>query len=279
MDDFAVFILTHGRADKVRTVKALERGNYTGKYYIVIDSGDDQADKYYKKYGDKVLMFDKAKVKPFDLADNFNKLGVVVFARNVCFEFAQKLNIKYFLELDDDYIRFEYRTVKGGHYNTVRCLQLDRLFQAMINFLETSGALTVAFAQGGDVVGGVNNKRIYKRVLRKAMNTFFCTMDRPFQFVGRINEDVNSYTSFGKVGKLLFTVMDVDIVQVQSQKSKGGMTELYLDTGTYLKSFYPVMISPSCVKIKAMGETHMRLHHSINWDRCVQKILSERYKK
>ena len=30
-DDFAVFILTHGRADNVATIKALRRGDYSGK--------------------------------------------------------------------------------------------------------------------------------------------------------------------------------------------------------------------------------------------------------
>lgn len=51
-DDFAVFILTHGRADKVVTLKrVLQAGNYTGKWYMVIDNEDDQADAYIKKYG------------------------------------------------------------------------------------------------------------------------------------------------------------------------------------------------------------------------------------
>ena len=40
-DDFAVFILTHGRADNVVTVKALEKGGYTGKTYFIIDDEDD----------------------------------------------------------------------------------------------------------------------------------------------------------------------------------------------------------------------------------------------
>lgn len=49
--------------------------------------------------------------------------------------------------------------------------------------------------------------------------------------------------------------------------------------GTYLKSFYSVMWAPSCVKIGAMGDTHKRIHHSITWDKCAPKILSEKWKK
>ena len=35
-DDFAILILTHGRADNVMTTKALEKSGYTGKIYYVI---------------------------------------------------------------------------------------------------------------------------------------------------------------------------------------------------------------------------------------------------
>ena len=43
MDNFAVFILSHGRPDHIKTLKALQKGHYTGKTYIVIDNEDDTA--------------------------------------------------------------------------------------------------------------------------------------------------------------------------------------------------------------------------------------------
>ena len=36
-NDFAVFILTHGRADNVVTVPAIKKAGYTGKIYFIID--------------------------------------------------------------------------------------------------------------------------------------------------------------------------------------------------------------------------------------------------
>lgn len=57
------------------------------------------------------------------------------------------------------------------------------------------------------------------------------------------------------------------------------MSDLYLDSGTYVKSFYTVMFAPSCTTIKPMGDKHMRLHHSIKWDSAVPKIVSEDLKK
>ena len=41
-DDFAVFILSHKRADRVLTVESLKKCGYTGKYYIICDNEDPQ---------------------------------------------------------------------------------------------------------------------------------------------------------------------------------------------------------------------------------------------
>lgn len=43
-NDFCVFILTHGRADNVVTLKTLLADGYTGDWYMVIDDEDDQED-------------------------------------------------------------------------------------------------------------------------------------------------------------------------------------------------------------------------------------------
>lgn len=279
-DDFAVFILSHGRADKIKTLHSLEKGNYTGKTFIVIDNEDETAEEYYKLYGERVIMFDKLEIaKRFDTGDNFNERRTIVYARNACFDIAEKLGLKYFLELDDDYTSFMFRKIKGDKLIGIECRQLDRLFERMIDFLEESNALTVAFAQGGDFIGGANSKTFKKKLLRKAMNTFFCKTENRFDFLGRINEDVNTYTSLGSKGKLLLTVTDACITQVQTQKNGGGMTDVYLDSGTYLKSFYSVMYSPSCVKIGVMGASSLRIHHHVYWNNCTPKIVNERWKK
>ncbi|HDQ7021628.1 TPA: hypothetical protein QBH20_004630, partial [Escherichia coli] len=103
--------------------------------------------------------------------------------------------------------------------------------------------------------------------------------DRPFSFMGRINEDVNTYTNLGRCGELFMTIGAVQLGQKQTQKNSGGMTELYLDSGTYVKSFYSVMYAPSCVKISLMGASHKRIHHQVTWNNAAVKILHEKYRK
>lgn len=280
-NDFAVFILTHGRPDNVITYETLKKFNYKGRYYLVIDNEDDKAEQYYKNFGKKnVVMFDKPKIATeFDTVDNSGDRKTVVYARNACFNIAKEKGIKYFLELDDDYNEFRIRYQNNGVLKSAKITDINKLFELMIDFLETSGALTVAFAQGGDYIGGVGSNVWGQQLARKAMNTFFCKTDRRFDFIGRINEDVNTYTSRGIKGDLMFTLARVMINQGTTQANEGGMTDVYLDSGTYVKSFFTIITSPSCTRISTMGNKFRRIHHKILWDKCTPKIINEKYKK
>lgn len=95
-DNFCVFILSHGRADNVITLKALQKAGYTGKWFIVIDNEDEQAKIYYSTYGvDHVVMFDKLAIsETFDTADTFDDRRTIVYARNACFKIAAEKKYK-----------------------------------------------------------------------------------------------------------------------------------------------------------------------------------------
>ena len=278
--DFAVFILSHGRADNVITWGTLDRCGYTGRRYVVVDNEDDQEEQYRKRFGKAVLVIDKREIeKQFDTFDNRDERRTVVFARNACFDLARQVGVKYFLELDDDYTEFLSRWVKDRRLMSARITDFDGLCEAMIDFLETSGAKTVCFAQGGDFIGGANNPRFQRGLMRKAMNSFFCSVERPFQFLGRVNEDVNTYTTLGSRGDLFLTVCRLMLTQKQTQANSGGMTDVYIDGGTYTKTFYTVMCMPSAVTVSIMGQSHLRMHHKIRWENCVPQILSERWRR
>lgn len=279
-EDFAAFVLTHGRPNNVKTIKTLKKQGYTGKLFLILDNEDETAEEYIEKYGaDKIIVFDKERLaETIDQADLSEDRRTIVYARNACFEIAENLGLRYFLQLDDDYENFRFRYESGGRLLTAYIDDLDKAFSYMIDFLDDSGALTVAFAQGGDFVGGVGNDFFRNRIKRKAMNTFFCDVQKPFQFMGRINEDVNMYTVLGNRGEIILSVADVQMTQTPTQSSKGGMTDVYLDKGTYLKSFYSVMYSPQCVKIGEVGKSK-RIHHRVTWNNCTPMILSERWKR
>ena len=278
--NFAVFILSHGRANNIVTEKTLKKSNYTGDYYIICDNEDKELDEYKNKYGNKVLVFDKLKKsKEFDTMDNFDDRRTVVYARNASLDFAKQLGLKYYLEFDDDYTQIALKYRKGEKLCSKQIYDVDKLFDVMLDFLDQSNAYTIALAQGGDFIGGADNGNLDKGLGRKAMNSFFCRTDKNVQFFGRVNEDVNTYTMLGQRGELLFTIYKGVIEQETTQKNKGGMTEQYLDSGTYVKSFYSVIGSPSCVKIAVMNSSHPRIHHKVLWGNCCPKIINEKYKK
>jgi hypothetical protein len=280
--DFVAFILTHGRAGSVITDKTLRKCGYTGPIVYVIDNEDRQVDKYKQKFHD-VIMFDKLSIsKTFDEADNFEDRRSIVYARNACFDIAKELGYKYFIELDDDYDTFSFTYGRDGTVKQRTIKQLDRVFEAMVRFYESTSILTVAMAQRGDFVGGKENDIIRgEKLKRKAMNSFICSTDKSFHFVGRINEDVNTYTTLGSRGYLFLQVPHVALNQKQTQSNKGGMTDIYINQGTYVKSFYTVMMMPSSVKVGLMGNSMetKRLHHIINWNNTVPKIMKESFKK
>ena len=62
MDDFCVFILTHGRPDKVFTLKTIQEKRYTGKTYLVVDDEDKTLPEYLKRFPEQVLVFSKAEI-------------------------------------------------------------------------------------------------------------------------------------------------------------------------------------------------------------------------
>ena len=280
--DFAVFILTHKRADRVFTVNSLKKCGYTGKVYFIIDDTDVEADKYIENFGDEnVIIFNKKEIaKEFDEMDTFDDMRAVVYARNASFDIAKKLGVKYFMLLDDDYSGFYFRYNNKLEFCTIAVDNLDRVFDILLDYYKSIPAKTIAMAQSGDFMSGAEN-RFVESVLRKrkCMNTFICSVDRPFKFIGKINEDTNLYANNAKYGDIFLTIPYVTVVQKETQSNQGGLTDIYLSLGTYVKSFYTVMLQPSSVKVGLMGSAHKRLHHKVNWEHTCPMIINEKYKK
>lgn len=277
-EDFCIFILTHGRPDNVLTLTAIRKAGYTGKAFLVIDDEDKAGHRYREKYGDSVLVFSKQETaKTFDICDGIPNRNSVVYARNATFDLARQVGCRYFMQLDDDYTSFSFRRDEADTYGTwtVRST-FDGCLEALIEFYDSIPALSIAISQGGDWRFGDS---VTSGLSRKAMNSFLCSVDRPFKFIGRMNDDVNTYVALGSRGHLFFTVFQLMLVQKQTQAQAGGLTEMYLDHGTYTKSFYTVMLQPSSVRIGTLGKTHERIHHDIAWSKTVPRILRPAHRK
>lgn len=251
--------------------------------FLICSTDDKQLKEYREKYGDKVKVFSKEDYKKdFDLCDNFGgeKDGVIIFARNACYDIARELGYRYFIQFDDDYTHFCFKFNEDGYKETIIKNDFDKALKVVFEYYKSIDCETLSLSQNGDFIGGKDSGLSRgRKIKRKAMNSFFCDTTKRVKFLGRINEDVNSYVKYGRQGKLIFQINALSLKQKQTQSNSGGMTEIYDETGTYVKSFYSVMINPSCVSISLMGSKDKRLHHRVNWELTAPKILDEKWKK
>lgn len=271
--DFAVFILTHGRPNNVKTLATLKRCGYTGKVYFIVDNEDKTIDAYIKNFGiEFVKVFDKkAMADEVDEGNNFDERRTITHARNACFKIAKEIGITYFVQLDDDYYYFGYRYDTGAKIIT----NMNKVFEIMLNFYKSVNIKSIAFGQGGDHIGGFSGIKLK----RKCMNSFFCSTEREFQFIGAMNEDVNTYTTLGSRGDLFFTFTNLQLDQKDTQSQTNGITDMYKRFGTYCKAFTTTMMQPSSVKVSMMNSNNPRIHHSINWANTTPMIIDESVKK
>ena len=278
---FAVFILSHGRPNSVHTYNSLKRQGYGGDIYIICDDEDKTVNEYKSNFENVIVFCKQEYLDKSDVFDNSNEpRSIVLPARNFCFDLAKKLGLEYFWELDDDYTSFQIKGIRNGFFHDFSIKNLDVVCEKYIDFLASNEhIMTICFAQSGDYIGGMQSDMYVKKVKYKAMNSFFCKTSRPFKFYGRLNEDLTMSVIEGGRGRLVMTIGDAFVHQIETQQNKGGLTDAYLDMGTYRKSFYSVMACPSAVKISVMGDGYSRLHHNVTWNKVHPYILNERYKK
>lgn len=280
---FAAFILTHGRPDSVITDKTLRRCGYTGDIYYLVDDEDSTLPQYQEKYGDAVIVFDKKHyADTTDEGDNFDNRRTTTHVRNASFDIAERLGLDYFIQLDDDYTSVRHRSDSRQQYCSrgPGVKNIGSVFNCLVDFADSTPFVSVAMAQGGDFVQGDSSALAINPVqsrCRKAMNSFICSPKRRVQFVGRLNEDVNTYCVHGSRGVAFLTIAQLCLEQATTQSQSGGMTEAYKASGTYVKSFYTVMMCPAFVKVSGLNTTHARLHHVIDWKRGVPLILSDEH--
>lgn len=278
--NLVIFIISHGRADNIKTLGAFQRCGYTKDYYIVIDDEDEQGPRYHELYGDRVIEFKKSDYDWVDTCDLIPSRIGSVFPRNALHDIATRMGYEYYAVFDDDYISFRLISARNAYlrHAPIRCF--DKVLEAMFEFVRDSGVDCAAFSQIGDFIGGLNSGNINNsEVRRKVMNTFICRTDRRLKWVGRGNEDVNLYVTEGIRGKIFITNFMVAIVPSQTQALKGGLTEFYREYGTYNKSMYTVIQAPSAVKISVVGDKHPRIHHAAKQVNYMPCILDERYRR
>lgn len=287
-DTVCVFVISNRRPDEVTTVDGALAGTpYSGPWFIVLDDEDPTRDQYERRYGaDRIIVFPKQEtMDSFDLGDNFGLSGSCV-PRAALWNIAREKGYRYFLALDDDYPYFDYqftgddRPLHGLH----RPKSLDEVLAIMLDWFKKlpPRVLTLSIIQKGELIGGWANQTVDAiKIKRKVMNFFLCDIERPFTFPGRLNEDVNAYTEIQRRGYPMFSINLIALDQRPTQQTKGGLTDDYIQHGTYVKTFYSIMRCPSGVKVSMLIDRNVnpRIHHKVNYNRIAPAIIPEKYRR
>tara|TARA_R110000868_G_scaffold6369_1_gene36263 strand:- start:1601 stop:2476 length:876 start_codon:yes stop_codon:yes gene_type:complete len=281
-EDFGILIMSYGRPDNVKTLSSLLKSNYTGKWFIVIGDDDPAIEGYKAKFGEQCIVFNKDEYIAKSDRMGLKITKVIMFARNACFDIAESLGLTYFQQLDDDYTSFHFAFDNKMEYcNKLTRVNYDHLINAMLLFFIScpNTLLGMSFLQGGDFIGGVSqNDRWAFTFLRKCMNGWLCSTERRFLFQGVMNEDVSAYTNLQTTGSFFLTLSQIRLQQPITQTT-GGMTAMYKQYGTHVKSFLSVMLNPSFCKVSVLTNKQQRLHHRIDWKKCGAKIIRDTHVK
>lgn len=276
-NDFAVFILTHGRAKQQKTLSTLLKCGYTGPLFLVIDDEDDQGPLYKKLYGDRVLTFSKQHVeKHFDTMTNQKEYRSVVYARNASYALALERGIRFIFMCDDDISNLSFRVVRDGKLKGFNIQNINRLFEAMTEYMRSANLGILGFSQAGAFIGGANSKKYQEGCQRNCAQAMMFDAHHPILFRGIFNEDLQVALDAGTAGKVVLSTMLVSITSPERTTNTGGLHDLYKANSTYTPCFYTLMAYPGVARIENNGpDFRLRLSHNA----FAPLILSDKHRK
>lgn len=247
MNECAIFILSNGRPDKVKTYDYLKT-SFSGDVYILCDDQDETLPYYKDKFGSKVIVFDKDEwVKKSDPMDNFNSKKSVLYARNAVFEIAAAMGYRYFAMADDDIKDLQFRYEHDGKLLAKPVSNLDKVIDYIVQLMSATAISYFSFGTDKNFIGGVQNRNFQKKVIDKVYNFIICKSGQQHSYKGIMNEDEIHNVISLSTGVLLKSLTAIQIVMEPVGKAEtGGNSETYKENGYYsfTRNFYPIIACP-----------------------------------
>ena len=273
---YGVFIPTHGRAKSQITMNMLLDCGFTGDIWLVCDNLDDSLDEYIELYGERVLVFDKRDwAMRTDRVTNDVELGTVLYARNYIQEIGKQKGYDVIGVFDDDLDSFSIRYEKDGGLQTHLMEDgMDELIAGIVEFVIDGNIMAMSIAHNGGYFGGLEGE-FKEGLTRNPSGAWFMNLTEklPQCFRGIVNEDSIYVRDAGRVGGLVFKLMDVMFSTPKRGTNEGGHSEMYSEMSKYIHSSYVMIASPSTMSMLEDGSrrTNRKAIHS--------EIISERWRK
>lgn len=284
MNYFAVFILSHKRADRVETFSTLRNSGYTGRIFIVLDDEDPQRLDYEIRFKDeektKVIVFHKRLyMRLTDTVTNDKQASSPVYARNFIEHYAERIGCLAYIVMDDDVTNLRYRYVENNvaKSQTLRS-NLDKVFVAYIDYLIDAKIATLSFATVMMYAGGVHSE---EDKVRLASHRYTCQIHirnlfYPVEWVSLVNNDSISANNTAKIGYLWWSLPFIVYDSPKMNTLPGGMKEVYDGVSEFKRAFMSTVVSPSVCRV---GCSKNRLAIKRNLKAAYPVIISGRWKK
>lgn len=133
MNECAIFILSNGRPDKVKTYDYLKT-SFSGDVYILCDDQDETLPAYKYEW-----------IKKSDPMDNFNSKKSVLYARNAVFEIAAAMGYRYFAMADDDIKDLQFRYEQDGKLLAKPVSNLDKVIDYIVQLMSATAISYFSF--------------------------------------------------------------------------------------------------------------------------------------
>ena len=266
--EFAIFILSHNRAEKIDTLDMLQKAGYNGSWYVVISTDNEQIEKYKQKIPqENLLIFNKEDIVVDTMLSRHKfEPRSAVYARNFIANFA-KDKYKYFLMSDDDIKDIKFKLDINGHIKDISGSRyIHQIIEELCSFLESSEKLAgTALAIGNGYFGGVRS--IYK-IEREVccFMVFKSSHLRPFRGI-QCEDVILSCDNFDQV---YLTYRGACVIMPQRGSNAGGND---YDTKKLPPNLFWHVVAPSSVKV--VGQWG-RIRYN---KKMYPQIISDKYKK
>ena len=257
-----------------KTAKLLKKLKYPGEWFIVCGDNDETIPEYQQNYGvDKVLIFDwKKYFNKCDFMDNTKSLSGAIPARNAIKDIAKKRGENRHWQWDDDYTGFRWFDCKEFRWRSLEGEELQEKLQDIANFGEMVRANNIGFDLATVCANGVEGVRFILQMGQRVFNFHnLPTNDNLWiKWRGRMNDDLLNSIWAKNHGRLVFSLKNPLGAMAQTQKESGGLTDIYKEQGTVVKTAYGVLGHPKAVKLIIWRG---RYHHRVDWQLISPKIV------
>lgn len=272
-----IFIPSYHRPNNIKTAKYFIKLGYDPKkiHIVIDDETDDKLD-----YADSTISMD-CNLHIFNMNESRDRYDYVHRksvsrrsagqCRNMFYDIAKKLNINFYLVIDDDTRVYEIKPY-GIYKKSANLDQINNVFYSIKDFMFKHRIGVFGLSQTGDMFQ-VPDLKIFRK---KVMNTTFINTKYIYRGEKAIQDnDTSQFVHIMNEG--LFTgslSSGLVLNQESSATQQGGLTDLYNENKLLNKSLVIPIQFPSLCYAERQKKNGNRLHHKIKYKNlfpCIMK--------